>query len=55
MKRYISPCEEIIPLHHKQMIATSQTDQGVYTDDPQDPSNALVKGQSNKTIWDNEW
>ena len=56
MKRYISPHEEIITLHHKQMIAsTTQTDQGVYTDDPQDPINALVKDQSNKSVWDEEW
>ena len=55
MKRYISPREEIIPLRLKHMVAASQTDQGVYTDDPQDPGNALVKGQSNKSVWDEEW
>ena len=55
MKRYVCPREEIIPLHLKQIIAASQTEQGVYTDDPVDPGNALVKGQSNKSVWDVEW
>ena len=55
MKRYISPREEIIPLHLKQIIAASQTEQGVYTDDPVDPGNALIKEQKNNNIWDDEW
>ena len=53
MKRYISPREEIISLHLKQIVAASQTDQGVYTDDPQPPGGAL--GKENQSIWDNEW
>ena len=55
MKRYISPSEEIITLHLKQMMANSQTDQGVHTDDPQPPGSALVKEQHNINIWDDEW
>ena len=55
MKRYVCPREEIIPLHLKQIIAESQTEQSVYTDDPVDPGNALVKEQQKKNIWDNEW
>ena len=53
MKRYISPREEIISLHLIQIVAASQTDQGVYTDDPQPPGNALVKEQP--SIWNEEW
>ena len=53
MKRYISPREEIISLHLIQIVAASQTDQGVYTDDPQPPGNALVKEQND--IWNEEW
>lgn len=57
MKRYISPNEEIITLHLKQMMANSptasQTAQGVHTDDPQPPSNALAI--EHKSVWDDEW
>lgn len=53
MKRYISPNEEIITLHPKQMMANSQTAQSVHTDDPQPPSNALAI--EHKSVWDDEW
>ena len=53
MKRYISPNEEIITLHLKQMMANSQTAQGVHTDDPQPPGNALAI--EHKSVWDDDW
>lgn len=50
---YKAPQAMPIEIRTKYLISTSTTDQGVYTDDPQNPGGALVKDKH--SIWDDEW
>lgn len=52
---YKTPLMMAIEIRTKYLISESTTNQGVHTDDPQPPGNALVKDLSNKSVWDEEW
>ena len=54
-KEYVSPQVNILILQLERMVSTSQTSQGVYTDDPQTAGAALVKGRQNYDVWDEDW
>lgn len=54
-KEYVSPQVNILILQLERMVSTSQTSQGVYTDDPQTAGAALVKGRQNYDVWDDDW
>lgn len=53
---YNSPKIMQVSILTKHLISASTTEQNVYTDDPQNPGNALIKeNHSSHNIWDNEW
>ena len=54
-KEYVSPRVNILILQLERMVSTSQTSQGVYTDDAQTTDKALVKGRRNYDVWDDDW
>ena len=54
-KSYIRPSTELYHLSFGKMLASSQTEQNVYTDDPQTMDNALVKKNDAYNVWSNEW
>ena len=36
------------------LLSASTLNENIYTDDPQDPGNALTK-ESSHSVWDSEW
>ena len=54
-KSYIRPSTELYHLRFGKMLASSQKEQNVYTDDPQTMDNALVKKNDAYNVWSNEW
>lgn len=44
-KKYSQPQIKVCVINHEQMIAASTIKQDVYTDDPQNPEDALIKGE----------
>ena len=53
--KYLAPNMVVVTIRTHQIIATSTIWDKAYTDDPQDVADALVKEQTTKTIWDDEW
>lgn len=53
--RYVAPKMEQVDVQLERMISESTTNQGVHTDDPQSPSNALVKEDKSYNVWDDDW
>lgn len=51
---YIVPQTMLIELQPTFMISESKTEQKAYTDDPQEPANAMTKSQSSN-LWDDDW
>ena len=44
-----------VALHTRHLFSSSTIIQDVYTDSPMTTDQALIKGQSNNSIWDDEW
>ena len=51
--RYEAPQTRLIEVQAVRLISESTTEQGVHTDNPQLPGNALIKERRN--IWEEEW
>jgi len=51
---YIVPQTVLIELQPMFMISESTTEQKAYTDDPQEPANAMTKSNS-CNLWDEDW
>jgi len=52
--KYIVPQLVQVNVQVERMISESTTTQNVYTDDPQEPANAMTKSQSSN-LWDDDW
>jgi len=52
--KYIVPQLVLVNVQVERMISESTTTQNVYTDDPQEPANAMTKSQSSN-LWDDDW
>ena len=52
--KYIVPRLVQVNVQVERMISESTTTQNVYTDDPQEPANAMTKSQSSN-LWDDDW
>jgi hypothetical protein len=57
MKAYYNTPKIIqVSILTKHLVSASTTEQNVYTDDPQNINNALVKEKdSSRDIWNDEW
>ena len=53
--KYEAPQMEQFEIQLERMISESTTTQGVHTDNPQPPSNALVKEDKSYNVWDDDW
>ena len=53
--RYVAPQMEQVTIQLERMISESTTNQGVHTDDPQSPGNALVKKGNDYNVWNDDW
>lgn len=53
--KYKAPQIIQVALQTRHLISVSETTQNVYTDDPLTTDQALVRGQNNKSMWDEEW
>ena len=53
--KYEAPKMIQVALQTRLLISVSETTQNVYTDDPQDVGNALIKETTFGSIWDDEW
>jgi len=53
--KYEAPMMIQVLLHPKHLVSASQTGQDVYTDSPMTTDQALIKGQSSNSLWDDEW
>ena len=53
--KYEAPKMIQVALQTRQLFLSSTINQDVYTDSPVTTNQALVKGQSNSSIWDDEW
>ena len=53
--KYEAPKMIQVALHTRHLFSLSDQSKNVYTDDPQDVSNALIKENSSKSVWDDEW
>lgn len=53
--KYEAPKMIQVALHARHLFSSSTIERGVYTDDPQTTDQALIKGQSSSSIWDDEW
>jgi len=52
--KYIVPQLVQVNVQVERMISESTTTQNVYTDDSQEPANAMTKSQSSN-LWDDDW
>lgn len=52
--KYIVPQLVQVNVQVERMISESTTEQKAYTDDPQEPANAMTKSQSSN-LWDDDW
>lgn len=52
---YVAPLMEQMTVQIEHIISESTTTQGVHTDNPQPPSNALVKEDKSYNVWDDDW
>ena len=50
--KYKAPQIIQVALQTRHLISVSETTQNVYTDDPLTTDQALVRGQNNKSMWD---
>ena len=53
--KYVAPLMEQMSVLIEHMISESTTTQGVHTDNPQSPSNALVKEDKSYNVWNDDW
>ena len=53
--KYESPQMIQVALHTRHLFSSSQITQDVYTDSPMTTDQALIKGQSSNSLWDDEW
>ena len=53
--KYESPKMIQVALRTKHLFSSSTITKDVYTDDPITTDQALVKGKSNKSVWDETW
>ena len=52
---YVAPQMVQVNVQVERMISESTTNQGVHTDDPQTPGNALVKERNDYSVRDDDW
>ena len=53
--KYEAPKMIQVALQTRHLFSSSDVIQNVYTDDPLTTDQALIKGQSSNSIWDDEW
>ena len=53
--KYEAPKMIQVALHTRHLFSSSTITQDVYTNAPVTTDQALIKGQSNNSIWDDEW